>query len=228
MYCLVRVVIIATLLVFCRQALAVSEPFQARGNEPSWSLRKMAGEITFQRMGSALITVAPVPTPIVEVGTETFKTTADGKDFVLVVAAKRCNDSMSGRPYPASVSIVIGAETFKGCGGDPAELLRGEWRISQVDGKPVIAPTKPSLDFSADGKVSGNGSCNRVVGSYTLSGEGLSIGQLGSSMMMCEDSHMAQERVILEVLRDTKGFAIGDNGTLILKTNNGRTITALR
>jgi len=218
----------AVLLICCRHASAEAELFQARGNEPSWSLRKTAGEITFQNMGGALRIVAPVPAPIVEGGTETFKATADGTAFVLVVAAKWCNDTMSGMPYPASVSVVIGAETFKGCGGDPAALLRGGWRISQVDGKPVIAQTMPSLHFSADGKVSGNSSCNRVVGGYKLSGEGLSIGQLGSSMMMCEDSLMAQERVILEILRDAKGFAIGDDGALILKTNNGRTITALR
>jgi len=228
MHRFVRIAIIAVLLVCCRQTLAASETFQARGNEPSWSLRKTAGEITFQRMGGAQSKVAPVPAPIMEIGTETFKATADGKAFVLVIAAKRCNDSMSGMPYPASVSVVIGAETFKGCGGDPAALLHGGWRISQVDGKPVIAQTIPSLDFSADGKVSGNSSCNRVVGGYTLSGEGLSIGQLGSSMMMCEDSLMAQERVILEILRDVKGFAIGHDGALILTTADNRTITALR
>jgi len=45
------------------------------------------------------------------------------------------------------------------------------WRIILVVGKPIAAKTKPGLEFAASGKASGDGSCNRIVGSYMLSGE---------------------------------------------------------
>jgi len=211
-----------------RAAVAEDETFAARGNEPAWSLRKSAVEITFRRMEGPALTVAPVPAPTWRDGTETFQAKVGGKDFMLVLAPRRCTDTMSGMPYPVSVTVRIGNESFSGCGGDPATLLRGAWHITRIDGKPVIAKTEPGLDFSADGKISGNVSCNRVMGGYTLSGEGLEIGQLATSMMMCEDRKMTQERTILDILGNVKKFAIGDDGALTLKAGDGRAIAARR
>ena len=211
-----------------RAAIAADRTFAARGNESAWSLRKSDAEISFRRMEGPAVTVTPLPVPTRRDGTETFQAKVDGKDFVLVLAARRCSDTMSGMPFPVSVTVRIGSESFSGCGGDPAMLLRGAWHITGIDGKPAITKTEPGLDFSADGKISGNVSCNRVIGGYTLSGEGLQIGQLATSMMMCEDQKMAQERTILEILGNVKRFTIGDDGTLALKAGDGRAITARR
>ena len=218
----------AALLVCPSIALATTEAFRAQGNEPSWSLHKTDEAITLKTMDGKTLTVAPVPAPTKEGEAEIFKATIDSKNFVLTLINKLCIDSMSGMPFPISATVVLGADTFEGCGGHPVALLRGAWRIAEIDGTPIIDKTEPTLDFAADGRLSGSGSCNRFFGSYTLSGEGLTISQLGSSMMMCDEKIMNQERAILEILKKARSFSIGAGGALLLKSGDGRAITGHR
>jgi heat shock protein HslJ len=124
------------------------------------------------------------------------------------------------------VTVALGAKTFTGCGGEPAALLRGEWIIAEIDGKPAVPGSMPTVSFEADEKLNGNGSCNRFFGSYTLSGEGLTVGDLGSSMMMCDQPLMDQEMMVLEILKGLGAFGIGEDGALILRGNDGWTLTA--
>ena len=55
-------------------------------------------------------------------------------------------------------------------------LLLGDWIIAEINGKAPVAGSTPTVTFDADGKLNGNGSCNRFFGGYTLSGEGLTVG----------------------------------------------------
>lgn len=209
-------------------AAATPEAFRAQGNEPSWSLQKTAEALTFGTMAGQSVTVSPVPEPTAKDGAEVFAATVDGKDFTVTVADKVCVDNMSGMPFPLSVSVAFGGESFRGCGGEPASLLQGAWRVTQIDGKPVLAKTEPTLDFAADGQVSGNGSCNRFFGGFKLTGEGLGIGPLGASMMACEEPVMKQERLFHDILEGVIGFAIEANGALVLKAADDRAIGATR
>lgn len=47
---------------------------------------------------------------------------------------------------------------------------------------------KPSLEFNADGTVSGSDGCNRLSGSWTENGGVISFGPLASTKMACEGS----------------------------------------
>ena len=204
------------------------DDFRARGNEPFWSLTKSADAITFQPMDGPAVTVAPVPRPAIEGGAEVYRGSAGGAPFVLTVADAVCTDTMSGMPFPATVSVAIGADTFEGCGGEPVALLLGDWTITAIDGAAPIAGTEPALAFAEEGKLSGAASCNRFFGGYTLTGEGLSIGALGASMMACEEPVMAQERAVTEILEGVTNFAIAEDGSLVLTAADGSTITARR
>lgn len=204
------------------------EAFQARGNEPFWSLTRDAEAITFRPMDGAAVTVSPVPRPAIEGGAEVFRGTAGGEAFVLTVADRVCTDTMSGMPFPATVTVALGDRTFEGCGGEPVALLLGDWTVTAIDSKPPIANTEPTLAFAADGKVSGAASCNRFFGDYTLTGEGLGIGTLGASMMACEEPVMVQERAVTEILEGVTNFAIDGDGSLVLTDADGRTLTARR
>ena len=204
------------------------DEFRARGNEPFWSLTRTADAITFQPMDGDALRVAPVPTPSIEGGAEVYRGTAGGKPFVLSVADTVCTDTMSGMPFPATVSVMIGTDGFEGCGGEPVALLLGDWTITAIDGQAPIADTEPTLAFAEEGKLSGAASCNRFFGSYTLTGEGLAIGALGASMMACEEPVMVQERAVTEILEGVTNFAVGDDGSLVLTAADGRTITARR
>jgi heat shock protein HslJ len=199
-----------------------SNPFRAQGNEPFWSLIMSDDTITFQPMDGAAVTVKPAPAPRQEGNADIYEAAA----LTLTVAEKICNDNMSGMPFPRTVTVTSGGKTFTGCGGEPASLLHRDWQITAIDGKPVAAGSSPSVEFEADGKINGNGSCNRFFGGYSLTGEGLTAGPLGSTKMMCEDELMAQENGVLGILKKLAGFAIAEDGTLTLRSQDGRTITA--
>lgn len=197
-------------------------PFRAQGNEPFWSLTMSDGTITFQPMDGEAVTVKPAPAPRQEGDAEIYEASA----LTLTIAGKICSDTMSGMPFPKTVTVAQGGKTFSGCGGEPASLLHGSWRITTIDGKPVITGSKPSVAFEADGKVYGKASCNRFFGGYSLTGEGLSAGPLASTKMMCEDALMAQERAVMNILNGLTGFGVADDGLLTLRGKDGRTITA--
>jgi heat shock protein HslJ len=208
-------------------SIAAEETFRARGNEPFWSVEKTADGIVFRPMEGEAVTVAPVPAPRRDGGTEIFEATAGGKPFALAIADTVCTDTMSGMPFPKSVTVAIGADTFTGCGGEPVTLLLGDWMIAEINGKPPVTGSTPTLTFDAEGKLSGGGSCNRFFGGYGLTGEGLTVGDIGASMMACEEPLMDQEMLILDILEGVGRFEIGPNGALILHGNGeGRTIVA--
>jgi heat shock protein HslJ len=130
--------------------------------------------------------------------------------------------------YPRSVSVKLGGEKFAGCGGDPASLLQGKWTVRKIDGRPAVKEPKISLNFGTESQLTGSASCNRYFGSYALSAENLTISELGSSMMMCDGPIMDQETQFLGILREVRGFEIGQDRSLVLHAKDGRAIAASR
>lgn len=201
-------------------------PFRAQGNEPSWSLQVTDKALTFQPMDGNAISLKPVPSPRIDGEARMYEVKAGKETFTLRIGNRICTDTMSGMPFPNTVGVAIGTRQFSGCGGDPSKLLQGTWLITTVNGKPVVHGSSPSIAFGADGKLSGNGGCNQFFGGYQLSGEGLTVGSVGASKMMCEDALMAQETMVLDVLKDLVGFAVPGKRQLLLRTQDGRTISS--
>jgi heat shock protein HslJ len=220
-------VLAASMLVFAAVSASGTE-FNARGNEPAWSIHKADAGITFRKMDGQTVTISPLPLAQKVSGGEVFRSTTGGWPFSLSIIDKICTDTMSGMSYPASVSVEIGAEKFVGCGGDPASLLHGEWLVEKIDGKPVVKESRASFNFGVDNQLSGNSSCNRYFGAYALSAEGLSVSELGSTQMMCDQPVMDQEVRFRGMLRAINRFEIGPNGALILRAKNGHSIVASR
>ena len=219
--------VLTTLALLAVPALANgTDNFRAQGNEPSWSVRMADGAMTFQPMDGEAVTVKPIPTPRQDGTIDIYEAKIGADSIALTIASKICTDTMSGMSFPKSVTVAIGSKTFTGCGGEPSTLLQGQWTITEIDGKPAIAGSTPTIGFETDGKVNGNASCNRFFGGYTLTGEGLTAGDLGASMMMCDQTLMDQETKVLEILKGLAGFGISEDGKLILRTNDGRTIIA--
>lgn len=135
---------------------------------------------------------------------------------------------MSGMAHPKTVAVKLGEQTYSGCGGDPARLLRGEWLIYEIGGRAIVAKSQPSIDFGPDGKLSGNGSCNRYFGPYALTGEGLKISDLASSRMACDQPLMEQEALLLKSLGETTRFEINAEERLVLHGDNGVSVIASR
>lgn len=109
----------------------------------------------------------------------------------------------------------------------PATLQGAEWMVESINGQPVIAGSKAMLNFGTDGRLSGNSSCNNVIGGFTVKGQALSIPKPAGTMMACEPEVMKQEAAVLAILPDITQYAI-EGDQLTLSTKDGRAIKARR
>ena len=87
-----------------------------------------------------------------------------------------------------------------------ATLAGSEWRPTQL-GEMAIAETTPIfVRFQGDGRVTGHGGCNRFFGPYEFSLDGISIGPIGATRMICRAPLMAGEAALLAALQAAKRF----------------------
>lgn len=89
---------------------------------------------------------------------------------------------------------------------------------------PALTEAPATLDFSAESererRLSGSSGCNRYFASYSLTGDHLRIGPLGSTRMMCNPDQMAQEDRFLQALA-TAGPCEMSNGELLIGYTGG-------
>ena len=76
----------------------------------------------------------------------------------------------------------------------------------------------PTLQFTPDG-INGSTGCNGFFGGYTLKGNEITIGQMGSTLMACEGL-MEQEAAIMGMLQEAKSFNL-EADTLTIQTSQG-------
>lgn len=200
----------------------------ARGNEPGWLLTLDAGAMTLLYAYGEKTHTAPMPA---EEAIEGGRKYVEGPGGLAVTAlAKVCVDSMTGLPYPDTVTVALGDEVFSGCGGDPQSLLAGEaWRVETVYGERLSEGSSITMSFdTAGGRVSGKSGCNSYGAQYTLSGEGLTFSPPVSTEMACSEPLMTQESAFLKALAGMTMFAVDETGALQLDGPNGERITARR
>lgn len=106
-----------------------------------------------------------------------------------------------------------------------ASLDKTHWVLEQINGKPVIENTLPTLSFNAEQAVAGDASCNRFMGTSTIKGNTLSFGSLGSTEMACLEPAglMDQEAAYLAALETVKTYRIED-GKLVLVNASGEDV----
>jgi heat shock protein HslJ len=81
---------------------------------------------------------------------------------------------------------------------------------------------KPTLAFT-DSSMSAFAGCNRIFGSYKLTGSKLSFSNLGSTKMACEASKMKLEQTFVDALAKIQSFKLSKDGkTLNLTGKNTR------
>jgi heat shock protein HslJ/membrane-bound inhibitor of C-type lysozyme len=207
---------------------AYAQIFTATGNEPSWKLEIGPERITLLRNDGLAHVVDPMA-PVMAFGGGKAYTTMDGSALMILVLAQVCTDNMSGMPHPKAVMVRFEGQELRGCGGDPAELLQGpEWIVEELNGVGIPEESRGTLHFSLDGRVTGKSFCNSYGGSYALTGESLTFGQLVSTMMACSPPIMEQEEAFSDLLGNVRRFEISGGDALILHTNDSRTIKARR
>lgn len=197
--------------------------FTARGNEPGWRV-DLSGEDARIRLQDGTDETLPLPEP---------EDLADGRRYlleggaVLTVTDGLCHDTMTGLPHPARASLTWEGREMQGCAGAPWDLLAGaEWQVEDIAGTGVIDNSHVTIAFE-DARAAGSGGCNRWFAAVNLTGEGLSFGPAGSTMMACPEALMQQERRFFEALAGVSGFEIDETGALLL-TSGGETVLRAR
>jgi heat shock protein HslJ len=204
-------------------------PLRATGNEPFWRVDLGESAVVLTTPDGEVRAGAPVLDTTFEDGSVLYVAKGEGGEIAVKVVDRLCTDTMTGMPHPQSVQVWSGGQELRGCGGEPATLLQGgEWTVDEFGGQAPVKDSKITLNFGADGSLSGSTSCNRLATTYTLSGEGLAIAQGAGTMMACDAPVMEQEKAILELLAGVNSFGVADDGALLLKTADGKTIRARR
>ena len=94
------------------------------------------------------------------------------------------------------------------------DLAGSEWRPSFMSAAELPAGVTMQVTFGPDGKISGNGGCNRFFGGYIVSGSHIKIGPLASTRKGCPGL-IRVETAFFATLEAARSFEQTDT-TLIL------------
>jgi heat shock protein HslJ len=89
---------------------------------------------------------------------------------------------------------------------------------SQGSVSALVPGSKINAVFAADGNLTGNGGCNGYFGGYNTSGDSLTVGPIGSTLMYCQDTS-AQESLYLSILSNASTYEKTINQMKITDTN---------
>lgn len=212
------------------------EPLVCFGNEPSWRVdltspgvakAEVLGEETKTYRGGATRN---------EVLKETlWRGSPDaGRDLVVFLSDQACSDQMSDvvHPVTARASFPDG-RFFAGCcrvvaggpgDGGTARALEGTaWRLETLpgqDAKALGAARQPLTVRLEGGRVSGFSGCNRLLGSYKVEADVLTLSHLAGTMMACPEPAMALESAFRAALGGPLRYSVA-GGRLTLTPASG-------
>jgi heat shock protein HslJ len=224
--------IAGTELPECRLSLPMGgADVSASGNEPFWRVDVSGGEMMLTRPDFDPLILSVVERRSEADGTQVIvsATSSPALRAVLALAPGPCADTMADQVYPFEATLELGDTVLTGCGGDPRDLLTASevWTVTEIAGAGILEGTEVQIGFTDEGRFFGTAGCNRLMGVYMLTGEGLSFGGVASTMMACPDAIMAQEMAFSEALGQVISFDIGDGGELILRGPEGPVVRAV-
>ena len=101
--------------------------------------------------------------------------------------------------------------------------MAGPWHIEEVGGRPVIDRSPATITFGADGRVSGNASCNRFTGDYEADGARMRLGDIATTKRACVPALGDQEQRVLQTFSAVVTWRV-DQGLLMLADASGAVI----
>lgn len=130
---------------------------------------------------------------------------------VLSAVVAACTDDSTSTAKDASTSAPA-----SGAGTRPDSLAGTAWSLERAAEGGAV----PTLDFSADGKVSGSTGCNRFAGTFTQKGSALRITLGPLTQMACaSDAATQQEQHVISALGETRRAE--RNGTTLTLSDAG-------
>ena len=100
---------------------------------------------------------------------------------------------------------------------DNQSLQQTTWWVEDIAGKGVIDMSHTTIEFTADGKLTGDTGCNRYFGSYEPVGKTIKFGPLAGTRKACADSLMNQEMAFYQAMEKVSHWEIAETGLLYLR-----------
>jgi heat shock protein HslJ len=163
---------------------------------------------------------------------ETFR--VDGK--VVEADARRRDDMVSiGQVGPIVELVRIRERAAEGdadaSGGDgpgTAGLEGSRWRLEDLAGAGVLDNVQATLEFGADGRVTGNGSCNGFGGTATVTGAAIQVGPLVATRKACVEAVMNQETNYMRALEAAERFELKEPFLYIYAAGHAQPLRFIR
>ena len=102
--------------------------FRALGQEPGWQLEIRKGaemRFTYDYGKGTAVTPATRAQVDSSTGTRTYRAVTEANDLRVEIVPVRCTDVMSGKSFPATVSVTMNGRNFRGCGEELATPYQG-------------------------------------------------------------------------------------------------------
>jgi heat shock protein HslJ len=226
------IAIASALLTSCKTVPDADAPdasarttYKAAGTEPFWSLKINDGAMVFERAGEKAVTADGfVARPSFNGWRYVSKTiTAD-------VTFSACSDGMSDWIYKDTVTVMVGDQEYKGCGGGivpPESLERTAWRVVSINGAEIPADRGALVAFG-DGRMSGTVGCNRLGAAYAFADRNVSFGPVMSTKMACADPVGKQEYTFVTVLGALASTEFPGDGSMVLTGKDGGKIVLMQ
>ncbi|HEY6627393.1 MAG TPA: META domain-containing protein [Acidimicrobiia bacterium] len=91
-------------------------------------------------------------------------------------------------------------------------LVGSYWKLLEVDGHPAVAMDELReahiILLAEEQRLVGSSGCNRIMGTYEVTGDQLRISPLAMTMMMCSEDLMRQEQALTAALEAATGYRI--------------------
>jgi uncharacterized membrane protein len=106
-------------------AMNFSQPFDARGSNPTWGLTIRGVQLTLTREGQPTV-VATAPGAVIQPSQASWTATLpDGRPMKVTLYASPCSDGIRDATYNFSAEVVLpDSSPLTGCGGPPAKAAR--------------------------------------------------------------------------------------------------------
>ncbi len=108
------------------------------------------------------------------------------------------------------------------------DSLQGKvWQVTHVEGASLDVDDMATLVFSPDGRLSGQGFCNRYMARYQVIGQQLKISPIASTKMACmPPGRMLLQSRFMQILQTAVSYQVLPNDELQILGSENRKINA--
>ncbi len=178
-------------------------------NRYSTTFTEDGASLTFPQPGASTMMLCPEPPGVME----------QASAFAAALAATTNFSANQNQ-----LALLAGNQIVATLTADVQSLAGSDWDVTMYNnGREavvgVIEGTEITALFGDNGELSGSAGCNQYIGGYTVDGNTIQIGQLGSTMRFCGEPEgiMEQEQAFLAALQSAATFRI-EGGNLELRT----------